>query len=763
MKLIDGTAIAVCGCSLLFLIIAGRVSTATIELSLTPLAALNASEPPITGTGFATGAVPVPTHIRGVAAYGSWVAGDSSTGSVHTCWYRPVHSFYVLLSGFPKRMPGSLSLELQTAQGLRKNQIQLDENPDYWRLQKISLPNTADVEAFRIAASDTSKAVTGWLGFSQPFTVGRQHTASDLKQLGLVLLCTLTSLSVLIGPGLVLRARWQRAKSSAWLAAPGMVLLGLIGLFAWKGPSALSPVFISRISLAVIVIATGYTLLRSPLHSLLTPPERRTLWILVLLIAMAVSKATYSIGPSGELYRGHISRTLEASSRADSRISYHVVQIVALRQGAYSYVASSLFAPWNFSHRGPFAGLAVSPIVLASRARISAAPPDETWTIFDPQGFAAYRIATIVLSAVSCLFLLALVQVFLDDQWAIFAFFVAVAAPFTVHELFFTWPKILSAAFVLLTVYCIKQSRTLFAGLALGLGYLSHPSALVFFPFVAATVPLLQPLPNLSWPGRLRLWSKHILMLSLGLFVWVAMWKVINRGHFEQTGFIGYFNGAGLLPATRANWLWFRLLTTMKTLVPFFTFLFYRSDPDLIPVDASRQPWVQFLQQYWCTFPFACGIAFFGVVLRLLAAAFRRAVPWMILVFLPALIVFIFYFGAPNSGLMREGLHAWFLGLLLFLVIVWNKYLPHSRALWRFAAVALAVRAIETIWILVPFASWTRGYILQPQFAASDFCCLAVMLAGSIYLGFYGVRECRSLKETSVSRELTYTTALRQH
>ena len=749
MRLVDKAAIAACGCSLLFLIVAGRVSTAPIELSPTPLPALNAGEPAITGSGFAPGAVAAPTNIHGIAAYGSWVAGDSSMGSVHTCWYRPVPSFYVFLAGFPKRMPGSLSLEFQTAEGLRKTQIQLDENPDYWHLQKISLPNIPAVQAFRIVAADTSKEGLGWLGFSQPFTIGRQHTSKVLKQLGLVLLCTLTCLSVLLGPGLIVRAHWPRATSSVWLVAPGIVLMGGVGLLAWKGPSALSPATVSRASLLIVVLATGYTLVRSPLHSLLTPFEGRVFRMLVLLVAIAVSKATYSIEPSGELYRGHISRTLEANGRGDSRISYHVVQIVALHKGAYSEVASSLFAPWNFSHRGPLAGLAASPVVLASGARISAAPPDELWTIFDPQGFAAYRIAMITLNAISCVFIFAVAKTFLNDEWAFFAFFVVITAPFTIHELFFTWPKIVTACFVLLSVYCVKQSRPLLGGFALGLGYLCHPSALLSFPFVAATVPVLKPATDLAWPIRLRLWSKRILMLSLGLFAWIAMWKIINRGHFEQAGFFGYFHQAGLLPSTRANWLWFRLVTMMKTVVPFFTFAFYRNDPDLLPFDATPQPWVQFLQQYWCAFPFACGIAFFGIVLRLLATAFRRVIAWMILVFLPALILFILYFGAPNSGLMREGLHAWFLGLLLFLVIVWNKYLRQSHALWKFAVVALAFRAIETMCILVPFVSWSRGYILQPQFAASDFCCLLVMVLGSGFLGIYAIRECRSLEQSA--------------
>lgn len=107
-------------------------------------------------------------------------------------------------------------------------------------------------------------------------------------------------------------------------------------------------------------------------------------------------------GPPGELYGGAMSRTLEVGQRSDSRISFHVVQLVAHGSSPYSDVGRSYFHPWSFSDRGPLAGLVAAPLVLISGASVPQTMPDQPWSPFDREGFAAYRLAMSAL-AVTCL------------------------------------------------------------------------------------------------------------------------------------------------------------------------------------------------------------------------------------------------------------------------------------------------------------------------------------------------------------------------
>jgi hypothetical protein len=681
-----------------------------------------------------------------VELYGSAVNGDASTGTVRSRWYRPVSNFYLLLCGYPVRHGTDIFLEVDTPRGLRQLGLNLVDNPESWRLQKVFLREIGDATRFRIVATDTSRQGMGWLGFSQPFTIRGQNTGELLKQLLLVCLCTAAALVVILGPGFVLRARFSRFSSPVWLPIPGVLLLTALGLFAWKGPKDLSPQLISRTGVTLIILAVGYQFLRRPLSALTTHAERRVLGLILVLIALAVAKTVYSVGPAGELYQRHVSRTLETGGRGDSRISFHVVQLVGLRKGGYSELAATLFGPWNFSDRGPVAGLAASPIVLSTRAQVPDGPPDSTWTVFDRQGFAAYRIAMIVMAAASFLVIYGLALAFLDEGWSVLAFLAAAAAPFAVHEVFFTWPKLLSAAFVLLGAYLVKDRRFLAAGLAVGFGYLCHPSALLWFPAILLLIPFFDGWPQSVHWRRLLEWVKCGALTCLGLLLWLVLWRIVNGSHFHQNGFFRYFFEAGRFPPTLTNWLRARWTTVLETLVPLNVFLFHRTDPSLISTDGVPQAWVQFVQQYWCSLAFGSGCLFYFSLLRLTAVGFRKTQAFLILIFVSSFAFFVVYFGAPNTGLMREGLHAWFLAYVVFGVVMWRRHLAESKAFWRFTTFALTFRSLEVLLVVVPFASWLHGFVLQPPFVLSDLCALAVMFLGSTFLALYINRYCREMR-----------------
>src|SRR5207248_2290786 len=98
---------------------------------------------------------------------------------------------------------------------------------------------------------------------------------------------------------------------------------------------------------------------------------------------------------------------------SDSRMSYIIVQLVALRNRPFSPFAATLYETWNFSYRGPINGLAATPIVLASPVQVPATIRNQLWAPFDPEGFTAYRIAMIVMAACSLLAVFGLTTLFL--------------------------------------------------------------------------------------------------------------------------------------------------------------------------------------------------------------------------------------------------------------------------------------------------------------------------------------------------------------
>lgn len=112
----------------------------------------------------------------------------------------------------------------------------------------------------------------------------------------------------------------------------------------------------------------------------------------------------------GELYAGTISRTLEVGDRSDSRISFHVVQLVANGQGPYSPLATTVLSPYNFSSRGPLPGIGSSPIVLMAGGHPAAEIPEQQWAPFDRHGFMAYRLAMMTFTCTAFLALWDLVR-----------------------------------------------------------------------------------------------------------------------------------------------------------------------------------------------------------------------------------------------------------------------------------------------------------------------------------------------------------------
>lgn len=593
----------------------------------------------------------------------------------------------------------------------------------------------------------------GWFGFSDPFLIQRTDPLQTARQILLIPLTAAAAFVAFLTPGLLLRD-WNRSLSFIWTPLPGVLLLALLGLFAWFGPHAVKPRWICRSGLAILFAFAAYRLVRTPLSSFTSALERRVLLIVVLIAALATAKSIYSLGPAGELYAGRISRTLEPGGRSDSRISYHGVELIAMRSAPHSPAANEFYYPWDFSSRGPIASLAVAPLVLSSPVQLATSMPDHPWQLFDPQGFAAYRLSMIVLAACALIPAFGLAAFLLPDNWAFLAFLAAATAPFVIHEVYFTWPKLLAAAFVLWAAYLVLRARFFWAGFFVGLGYLAHPSALLWLPALASLAFLART------PRSIAKVLPSIASLVIGTAVWVLLWRFLNRGHFAQDYFLTYLKMTAGAPPTPWNWLHSRIDSALNTLLPLNLFLLHRNSPETTSLYASSPLLIRFFFQYWNTLPFGVGIAFFfAYLLRAFWLGFTKKPAYAWLVFVLPFFVFIVYWGMSRGGLAREGLHAWILGLLIASIMIWSRFPPASQTFWRICNWMLLLRAVETLLMLLLPTLASNSMLVQNQFEATDIACLLAMLGLTGFLGVYVFSFAERVRRETASRDRTATRA----
>jgi len=754
----DLVCLSLCTLSLAFLLFVNVRPPKRDQLEVTALKAADGRSDNISGSGFFRGAVypetlTPPTH-GAIQFYGSWIGSDQSVGSAQSVWYDTKPNTYICIAGYPSH--AGIELRLETTDGsLPANSSRLVLKPDpglTWQLLELPFQSVSPSTKFRLVAVDQSREWRGWVAFSTPFVLSSKELPYVSYQLLLVFLAASAAITMFLSPGLLLRdlyLRWSnKLLPFIWIPVPGLLGASILGLLSWAGPSWASGTLISTLGLGSLFFYSIYSLLRTSIHALTSRAERKALLVIVLLTAVATAKSIYSVSPAGELYEGTISRTLEVGDRSDSRISFHVVQLVALRERPRHAVATRLFGPWDFSSRGPLVGLAASPFVLASHARVPASLPDQPWMVFDPEGFMAYRIAMIAV-ATSCLLIVFGLSVYLmPEEWALMAFLVTVTAPFVIHEVYFTWPKLESASFVLLAVYLILRSRWFGAGLALGVGYFCHASALLTVPALLGLIPLSKTLASekLSLPRKLSIWASRAGIFLFGVAMWIVLWRLVNRHHFDQAGFLDYIRQADQKSPTITNWLQSRLDSLLNTLVPLNVLLFHGTHSGINSIYDPSPLIVRFFFQCWTGLPFGIGIVYYFCLLRLGALALKK-VRWLtsLLCVLP-LAIFTVYWGPVSTGMLREGLHAWFLGVSIGSVLVLRTFAAADQFLFRFVSWALLFRGIEILSMLLLPAIWSQHKWVQHSFVLSDLVALSVIFVGTAWLVTLSFLQSQSLR-----------------
>lgn len=543
------------------------------------------------------------------------------------------------------------------------------------------------------------------LGLAAPATEGTHETvnqqALDLVRVGLTVCLAVT---LVMGPGIAVRAFLDRPIRLAFLPLFGIGVMTFAGCLAWCLHGAIgTDTTCFAVVAPVLGLMFGVLLVAGP-EDLLTGEERRTLLLVGIPVGLAIARSLWSLGPIGELDAGQIGHNLWTEGRPDSHMPFVVTEMVAHGTKPYGAEGYDLFAPYLFSSRGPVAGIASAPVVLVTGGRPVLGVPNQHWEPFDAQGFMAFRIVMITMSATALLTMWELVRKLAGKRAARLALVLGISTPFVFAELIFTWPKLLAASFMLLAALWLFERKPLRAGLSVGVGYLFHPGALLGY---FALGPLaLWPLvgAKLRRPRVLTL-----LLMAAGTAALVIPWLVANQGHNTQSGFVEYFKAAG--PANQpsvSEWISFRLTSLADTTVPFYLPIFQDHNHSINTLFGISPGVSHFFFQPWAGVPFAFAILFFPLLLvSLWRFAKRWTWPFFAVVVIP-FVVFWIYWGNGSSGFLREGMQAWVLAIIAVLAVEQAA----SRYSWlrsRAIRTILVLRAFEVFALAVGATLGTRG------------------------------------------------------
>jgi hypothetical protein len=272
-----------------------------------------------------------------------------------------------------------------------------------------------------------------------------------------------------------------------------------------------------------------------------------------------------------------------------------------------------------------------------------------------------------------------------------------------------------------------ERKAWLFSGLLLGLGYLCHPLALLSVPALAMWALLrhrdLRSFRRLVRPAGIA---------GAGLLVPLLVWRLVNRGHYAQGGFLSYAASAdGVYGGGPGAWLLSRTESLADSLVPFAIPVFSADNRSVSAVE-GHTPWVvHVFLGYWNSLPFGLGLLAFPVVLHLLWT-FARRWPWygLWLIAMPFLL-FLVYWGATVTGLLREGLHPWVMTVVT--ALAWVLSTP-GRPVGRLTRVLMTLRPVEALVMMVVPVIATTGLVVDRGFRATDVLAMVLMVGSTMGL-----------------------------
>ena len=681
----------------------------------------------------------LPAHIQRVS---SWVGSDEWQGQAESAWFSASRrTIHVGIAGYPRAVGCMVWAEFRSAGGrVTRIDCPLTEPREEWDVWEIRRPR--DAVDVRMVAEDRSSAYAGWVAFSHPFRAWPGVVKAGYFALQ-VFTTTALAFTLIFGPGLF----WFRRKAApesrlVLLLGAGPMTLALTGIVIWCTSDWMRAQLVGLSAVLGLWGFVGLAARRQAFELPMSGSLRRVLAITVLVAVAVIAKSNYSVGPPGELYRGTVSRNMEMSDRIDSRFSFYIVQAAVHHWGPASPKTEAFFAPWTFFSRGPLGGLLTIPVVMATNGQPPEVLPENRWSPFDVTGFAAYRITMIVLSSTIIVALfLALVSI-IGEVWALIAGGLLALSPFGVHEMMFTWPKWPATAWLLASFALAHARRPLAAGLALAIGFLFHPLALLWSPWI-----------GLWAAGRAERRAGPIattlVRFGVGAAVLVIPWMVVGAvaPHLPTTplagqgGFLRYWKLADWKHATWETWWSTRWMNFANTFVPLHLYLHDASfnHPKLGSAYEPSPTLVKAAEMWWTSLPFGMGLGLWAISLAALVKAARALTAATILFGIVPGLFITAYWGMDPLGLMRECGHPLFIALIAITCAIGAWHAPKIGRILHHRLVPW-LQLPET-WLMLWLTTLANSKPWAVEFAHLDWLYFAVnvfALCGAAGLARHG-------------------------
>ena len=657
----------------------------------------------------------------------SWQHNDAWQGGAESAWFRASTAvIHVGVAGYPRHHGCAITAEFKDAAGhVTRVPFPLRDPGERWQVWEINRP--AGAVAVRVVAEDRTSDFTGWVAFSHPFRAWPSVLPIIWEHLQLYTTVAL-ALTLVWGPGLFWYPRGTApAVRLFFLIGIGPLILAGIGVLVWSLGGLISPTLFSGGTTLALWLAIGLRARPRGVSDEITPTLRVALGVSALMVVAVTAKSTYSTGPSGELYRGTISRNLTIGDRMDSRFPFFIVQAAAHHSGPAAPTTERYFQPWTFFSRGPLAGLATIPVVLATGGKPPKAPPNQTWHPFDPQGFAAYRVTMMTLASSIIVALAGMLSLWIAPRWALAGAGLLALSPFGVHEIMFTWPKWVATTWLVLSFSLAHTRRPFAAGLTLGVGFLFHPMVLLWSPWLGLWACGRAPRDIFSI-------GKTGLRIAGGAVLLVIPWMLAGAltPHLPDTvmagqgGFFRYWLEANRQIATWTTWWHSRWLNFANTFIPLHVYLssesFHHAYANSVYEPSGRL--VKFAYVWWNTLPFGLGLGLWLTSLTTLVTRGRNrpAVVWLLLVG-PALLITANW-GWDPLGLMRECGHPLFVAVIAITCVLSAEpdappapLLDHRAVPW--------LQLPETL-LMLWLTTLAQSQPWQVDYAQLDFLCLLI-------------------------------------
>jgi hypothetical protein len=110
-----------------------------------------------------------------------------------------------------------------------------------------------------------------------------------------------------------------------------------------------------------------------------------------------------------------------------------------------------------------------------------------------------------------------------------------VTSPYLIFQTVFTWPKALAGFFIIVAAFhYLKYRRTLLSGILIGLAYLSHPYALVYFGVAIGLITIDISSPLTTRLKRASLFSLAFIVVLIPWFAWAKLVIGIDSDLVQQ-------------------------------------------------------------------------------------------------------------------------------------------------------------------------------------------------------------------------------------